>query len=129
MGSTIKILCSIVLIITANVVNASPRNVGTFKEVPRCVMSNFIRFLFQYSLLPNSSNDFCDEVDHKMRNIGYLMKGYDIYFGNPLSGVSDPGMRDPIFEASYDGRTTPDGRYCVPGMEQDSKYISLYLID
>ena len=91
--------------------------------------SNSIRFLFQYSKLSNSSNDFCDEVDHKMRNIGYLMKGYDIYFGNPLSGVSDPGMRDPIFEASYDGRTTPDGRYCVPGMEQDIKYISLYLID
>ena len=95
-----------------------------------CVnFSNFIRFLSQYSKFPNSSDDFCDEVDHKMRNIGYLMKGYDIYFGNPLSGVSDPGMRDPIFEASYDGRTTPDGRYCVPGMEQDIKYISLYLID
>ena len=51
-----------------------------------------------------------------MRNIGYLMKGYDIYFGNPLSEVSDPGFRDPIFKAEYDGTTTPDGRYCVPGM-------------
>ena len=66
-------------------------------------------------LIPSSSDIFCDEVNHKMRNIGYLMKGYDIYFGNPLSEVSDPGFRDPIFKAEYDGTTTPDGRYCVPG--------------
>ena len=48
MGSIIKILSSIVLIITANVVNASPRNVGTFKEIPRCVMSKISVILFDF---------------------------------------------------------------------------------
>jgi hypothetical protein len=33
-------------------------------------------------------------------NIGYLGRGYDILFGNPLpSGLPlDPGYRDPIFQ-------------------------------
>ena len=56
-----------------------------------------------------------------MPNIGYVLDGYDVYFGNPsrtgVSGsVPDPGFRNqPIFEAKYSkGKVTPDGRFLVP---------------
>lgn len=60
-----------------------------------------------------------------MPNIGYVLDGYDIYFGNPArTGVSgsvpDPGFKhQPIFEASYsEGNVTPDGRFKIPdGMD------------
>ena len=57
-----------------------------------------------------------------MPNVGFLLSGYDILFGNPLptsaSGVltSDPGFRSPVFVADYsEAQTTQDRRYLVPG--------------
>ena len=53
-----------------------------------------------------------------MNNLGYVLRGYDIYFGNPSSvkkGTPDPGFKDPIFKADYkQSRTSEDGRYLVP---------------
>lgn len=52
-----------------------------------------------------------------MNNIGYLLKGYNIFYGNPLptgETLEDPGYRQMIFDAKYSGRTTSDGRYLVP---------------
>lgn len=53
-----------------------------------------------------------------MNNIGYVLSGYDIYYGNPVptSGVNlvDPGFRGQIFNAEYNGETTADNRYCTP---------------
>ena len=53
-----------------------------------------------------------------MRNIDYILKGYDIYEGNPnnLKGTEgDPGFRAPIFRARYDrGERTGDHRYLRP---------------
>ena len=56
-----------------------------------------------------------------MPNIGYVLDGYDIYFGNPArTGVSgstpDPGFRgQPIFASSYEKKgVTPDGRFLIP---------------
>ena len=60
----------------------------------------------------------CENNDHKMRNIGYLFRGYDIYFGNPITthNVVDSGYQASIFEAVYEGgTTTDDSRYCIPG--------------
>ena len=47
-----------------------------------------------------------------MNNIGYVMSGYDIYFGNPipLYDVVDPGTRSFVFAAEYSGDVTPDNR-------------------
>ena len=56
-----------------------------------------------------------------MPNIGYVLDGYDIYYGNPArTGVSgsipDPGFRhQPIFASSYEKKgVTPDGRFLIP---------------
>ena len=56
-----------------------------------------------------------------MPNLGFLLSGYDLMFGNPLptsaSGVltSDPGFRLPIFASDFSkGQTTQDNRYLVP---------------
>ena len=53
-----------------------------------------------------------------MNNIGYVLSGYDIYYGNPVptSGLNlvDPGFRGQIFNAEYNGETTADNRYCTP---------------
>ena len=53
-----------------------------------------------------------------MNNLGYVLRGYDIYFGNPnmvKKGSPDPGYKDPIFKAVYQqSKTSPDGRYAVP---------------
>ena len=51
-----------------------------------------------------------------MKNIGYVLSGYDIYHGNPISasGIVDPGFRSLIFKAEYNGDTTPDYRFCTP---------------
>ena len=53
-----------------------------------------------------------------MNNIGYVLSGYDIYYGNPVptSGNSlvDPGFRAQIFETEYNGETSADNRYCTP---------------
>ena len=59
----------------------------------------------------------CEDVDApRMKNIGYVLSGYDIYHGNPIlsSGIVDPGFRSLIFAAEYNGDTTPDYRYCTP---------------
>ena len=80
----------------------------------------------------------CDD-GHKMPDIGYILRGYDMYYGNPLptgewhfiprffitdifiptGGPVDKGFQSAIFEANYDeGITTADGRYCIPeGMD------------
>lgn len=58
-----------------------------------------------------------DDSTLYMKNIGYLLSGYDIYHGNPLSfkGVpGDPGLRQQIFDVQYNGGMSADGRYCVP---------------
>ena len=58
-----------------------------------------------------------------MPNLGYVLAGYDIFYGNPLStgtagATPDPGFRDGIFNATYHGKVTPDDMYSVPeGME------------
>ena len=59
-----------------------------------------------------------------MPNIGYILDGYDIFYGNPLTtgtsaAIPDPGFRlQTIFKAVYSGNVTPDQRYVVPdGME------------
>ena len=51
-----------------------------------------------------------------MKNIEYLLSGYDIYFGNPAStfGQIDPGFRDSIFIEVYKGSTTPDSLFDIP---------------
>jgi len=56
----------------------------------------------------------------KFRNIGYVLSGYDILTGNPVTkGNPDPGIKAPIFKAAFDeGQTTADERYSVPnGMD------------
>ena len=45
-----------------------------------------------------------------MRNIGYVMGGYDIYLGNPAYDILDPGFRQLIFDTEYSGEMTPDYR-------------------
>ena len=55
-----------------------------------------------------------------MHNIGYILSGYDIFYGNPKATFPgpDPGFRAAIFNASYSGKATADQRYVVPdGME------------
>merc|ERR1712096_381202 len=53
-----------------------------------------------------------------MPNIGYLFRGYNLMFGNPLptEGANvDPGFRQPIFKAVYKShKVTPDNRYLQP---------------
>ena len=53
-----------------------------------------------------------------MPDIGNLLKGYDLMYGNPLPTGSlplDPGFREPVFQASYAGGSlTPDQRYKQP---------------
>jgi len=59
----------------------------------------------------------CEEADApRMRNIGYVMSGYDIYHGNPAPtyDIVDPGFRALIFNTEYSGEMTPDYRYCTP---------------
>ena len=68
---------------------------------------------------PNESN-LCETNDRKMRNIGYVLSGYDIWFGNPLATgnqLVDPGFRRQIFAATYTNSLTADNRYCVPGLK------------
>jgi len=67
----------------------------------------------------NDDEDVCEGTEHKMRNIAYALSGYDQYFGNPSFTQSggqlvDPGLRDQIFAAVYDGTLTADNRYCIP---------------
>ena len=49
-------------------------------------------------------------------NIGYILSGYDLYYGNPIptDSIVDPGFRSPIFSAEYNGSHTADYRYCTP---------------
>jgi len=53
-----------------------------------------------------------------MPNIGYLFRGYNLMFGNPLpteGATIDPGFRQPIFKAAYKShKVTPDNRYIQP---------------
>jgi len=59
----------------------------------------------------------CEDADApRMNNIGYMMSGYDIYYGNPKPtyDIVDPGFRALIFAAEYNGDMTPDYRYCTP---------------
>ena len=74
---------------------------------------NLISNLF--SAIPND-----DPTPKIMPNIGYVLDGYDIIYGNPLktSPTPDPGFRQSIFQATYSGKITPDQLYTVPdGME------------
>ena len=51
-----------------------------------------------------------------MNNIGYILAGYNVFFGNPAptKEIIDPGYRLPIFKAEYKGSTSQDTRYCIP---------------
>jgi MAC/Perforin domain len=71
--------------------------------------------------LDATSPPFIPSTKDTMPNIGFLLAGYDIIYGNPLptsaSGVltSDPGFRLPIFDADFSrAETTQDLRYLVP---------------
>ena len=45
----------------------------------------------------------------------YVGRSYNLLEGNPLSDQVDPGFQHPIFEFSYNNRsTTEDGKYLVP---------------
>ena len=59
-----------------------------------------------------ASLDCTDADAPRMNNIGYVLAGYDIYFGNPipLYDVVDPGTRSYVFAADYVGDMTPDYR-------------------
>ena len=48
--------------------------------------------------------------------MGYLLYGYDIYKGNPLTFGFDPGFRHPLFDHGdiADYLTTVDGRHTHP---------------
>ena len=54
----------------------------------------------------------------KMPNIGYILRGYDIFLGNPMSTMAstDPGFcMQTIFSAKYNlGKVTADQRYSIP---------------
>ena len=44
-----------------------------------------------------------------MKNIADVLSGYDIYYGNPMPTGNihkDPGFRQLIFNAEYNGATT-----------------------
>jgi len=48
-------------------------------------------------------------------NFGQILQGYDAIKGNPNSlETTDPGFRGLIFNSTYKGDTTSDGKYCVP---------------
>jgi len=50
-------------------------------------------------------------------NVGYLLRGYHLYHGNPLATqvTSDPGFRNVIFEPLYsDSLTSADRMYVIP---------------
>ena len=78
------------------------------------------RLSFEPACIFSDNEDVCEGTEHKMRNIAYALSGYDQYFGNPSFTQSggqlvDPGLRDQIFAAVYDGTLTADNRYCIPG--------------
>ena len=56
--------------------------------------------------------DCLDPDAPRMRNIGHMLSGYDIYRGNPVPtyDITDPGTRQQIFAAEYNGDMTPDYR-------------------
>ena len=60
----------------------------------------------------------CDnEETHIGYNIGFVLSGYNIYFGNPIvtrPATIDPGYRLPIYKAEYNGSTTQDQQHCIP---------------
>ena len=75
---------------------------------------------FEPACISSDDEDVCEGSEHKMRNIAYALSGYDQYFGNPSftqtgGQLVDPGLRDQIFAAVYDGTLTADNRYCIPG--------------
>ncbi|KAJ8302809.1 hypothetical protein KUTeg_019205 [Tegillarca granosa] len=49
-------------------------------------------------------------------SLGYIGRGYDLYFGNPLSedGVVDQGFRLPVIDLPFSFRFTSDGEYRIP---------------
>ena len=51
-----------------------------------------------------------------MSNIGTLLKGYNILYGNPYQTDAsvDPGFRYDIFIAKYNGKVTADGASILP---------------
>ena len=76
-----------------------------------------IFFLFVASNLTLIRRQDCEDINApQVSNIGYVLTGYDIFFGNPLATeqLADPGIRQPIFQAEYKGATTQDSRYCIP---------------
>ncbi len=45
----------------------------------------------------------------------YIGEGYNIYEGNPMTNMIDPGFTMPIFDFSFDkGEKTEDGRFRLP---------------
>jgi hypothetical protein len=52
----------------------------------------------------------------KLPNVEYLGIGYDIFTGNPQSGISDPGVCESVVSTSSyaQGKSTSDRKYSIP---------------
>jgi hypothetical protein len=52
----------------------------------------------------------------KFPNIGYIGQGYDLLYGNPQTpqASADPGFRNAVYNLTYSGQQTADGRFQVP---------------
>ena len=61
-------------------------------------------------------SDISSNAPSRFPDMGYLMLGYDLYKGNPLTYGFDPGFRHPLFDygkiENYE--TTLDGRHTHP---------------
>ena len=71
----------------------------------------FVSLVIVYSLLSAA----CSAA--VLPNIGYLLRGYHLYHGNPLATqvTSDPGFGDVIFEPLYSQNlTSADLKYLIP---------------
>ena len=57
-----------------------------------------------------------EDTPKKLSNIGTLLKGYNILYGNPYQTDAsvDPGFRYDIFIAKYNGKVTADGASILP---------------
>ena len=79
--------------------------------------SNFKDIKLESYSAKSASPPDVQKPNNKMKNIGYILSGYDLWFGNPLAveQTVDPGFRGQIFAAHYGDTLTADNRYCVPG--------------
>jgi len=64
----------------------------------------------------NDVSTISTESPTRFSDMGYLLFGYDIYKGNPLTFGFDPGFRHPLFDHGKieDYLTTVDGRHTHP---------------